>query len=136
MNTKTSAQHILQLLQRQPMTARQLINSLQISQPTLSRRIQQLGEQVLQLGQARNAKYYAVRKTGNKMNWPLYQVSAAGEPALVGHLISLYPNYYCFQDAAGDFVLYNDLPWFIQDIKPRGFIGRALAKQWWQRAGL
>lgn len=136
MDNKSSAQHILQLLQRQPMTARQLLDRLQISQPTLSRRIQQLGEQILQLGQARNAKYYAVRKTDNKINWPLYQVSAAGEPVLVGHLISLYPNYYCFQDAAADFVLYDDLPWFIQDIKPRGFIGRALAKQWWQRVGL
>jgi biotin operon repressor len=136
MDKKATAQHILQLLQRQPMTARQLIDKLQISQPTLSRRIQQLGEQILQLGQARNAKYYAVRKTDKVINWPLYQVSAAGELALVGHLISLYPNYYCFRDAAADFVLYDDLPWFIQDIKPRGFIGRALAKQWWQRVGL
>lgn len=136
MDTKTSAQYILQLLQRQPMTARQLIDRLQISQPTLSRRIQQLGDLILQLGQARNAKYYAVRKTDNVINWPLYQVSAAGEPALVGHLFSLYPNYYCFRDTTAGSVLYDDLPWFIQDIKPRGFIGRALAKQWWQRVGL
>lgn len=129
-------EYILQLLQRQPLTARQLIDTLQISQPTLSRRIQQLGKQVIQLGQARNAKYFAVRKTDRVHNWPLYQVSATGEPALVGHLTSLYPNYYCFQSAEADFVLYDDLPWFIQDIKPRGFIGRALARQFWQQAGL
>lgn len=136
MSKNASTNDILQLLQIQPLTARQLTDRLQISQPTLSRRMQQLGAQVLQLGQARNAKYYAVRKTGKVVSWPLYQVSAVGEPALIGYLTSLYPNYYCFQNTDSDFVLYDDLPWFIQDMKPRGFIGRALAKQWWQQVGL
>jgi hypothetical protein len=136
MSQKTTPQYILQLLQRRPMTARELIDTLQLSQPTLSRRIQQLGDQVLQLGQARNAKYFAVRQTDGALNWPLYQISAAGEATLAGHLTPLHPGYFCFQPPAGGYALYDDLPWFIQDIKPRGFIGRALAQQWWQQAGL
>ncbi|RVU39954.1 type II toxin-antitoxin system HipA family toxinoxin YjjJ [Rheinheimera riviphila] len=124
-------ENVLSLLLAGGKTTKEMMFALAISQPTLSRRLQKLGPKVLQVGHARQARYFAVKALDGHQNWPVYKVSPAGEPALLGQLFLLYPQYYLLQTPEQQY-LYDDLPWFIQDMRPRGFIGRALAKQCWQ----
>ena len=69
--------------------------------------------------------------------WPLYEIDARGKPHRVGILHALQPKQWCLQQEvpwdslrAADFPhgLYPDLPWFLDDLRPQGFLGRNFAR--------
>ena len=61
-----------------PMRARQLVEKLQLSQPTLSRAIAALGDEVVRLG-AGPSIHYALRDRARGIGEaPVYRVSAEG----------------------------------------------------------
>ena len=117
-----------------------LQRTLGASQPTLARRIAELGDRVVAIGASRRRRYAAARAVwGNQTRWPVYRIDSAGAPSRVGILHALRGNAWfmafdrdepCF--AHGDFRdgLYpDDLPWFLLDVRPQGFLGRAFARR-------
>lgn len=119
-------------------TARELMQALGISQPTLSRVLRQAGDQVVAIGQARARRYAASRDVhGLGSHWPLYRIDAQGRAHRLGTLHALQrdqchlaaqsmPDWVCGEFADG---LFPGLPWFLDDMRPQGFLGRAFARQ-------
>jgi hypothetical protein len=122
-----------------PLPASVLQARLGVSQPTLARRIAELGDAVVAIGAARRRRYAAARAVwGKQTRWPVYRIDSAGASSRVGLLHALRGGQWhldfdrdepCF--AHGEFRdgLYPDLPWFLLDVRPQGFLGRAFAKR-------
>lgn len=94
---------------------------------------------IVRIGKAR-ATRYALRRDlrGMGSRWPLYRIDLDGRAELVGQLSSLAGGLWLLQQAtvwsslAGDDFgdgLYPGLPWFLQDLRPRGFMGRLIARR-------
>lgn len=112
-------------------TSAQLQRQFKVSQPTLSRTIRQLGESVVRIGGGRSARY-GLRRTlpGIGSSWPVFVVDHNGTLAPCGELFALAQEQYWFEAAGPRRSLLSDgLPYFIQDLRPEGFIGRAIPKR-------
>ncbi|KGI79151.1 type II toxin-antitoxin system HipA family toxin YjjJ [Oleiagrimonas soli] len=133
------------LRRRGPSTAADLSRELGISQPTLSRRIADAGEHVVRMGRARATRYALARDVrGLGSRWPLYRIDTQGRPHRFAQLHALHnDHFYLETDHApawlrGEFSrgLFPGLPWFMDDMRPQGFLGRAFAQRHANELGL
>lgn len=117
-------------------TAQQLAASLGLDRSTVSRGLAGLGEAVLRMGAARSARYAlrrSVRNLGRR--WPLYRIEANGRAQQFGELHSMHGGY--FWETEGEPPawlrhgyangIFPGLPFFLSDVRPQGFMGRAIA---------
>jgi len=123
------------------LTASELAQAGRISQPTVSKSPDGGSvSRLLRLGRGRATSYAARRQVrGAGSEWPLYNILADGEIELIGRLYSLAPReWYLEQDTpwitlrGSEFPngIYPGIPWFLSDLRPLGFIGRAFARNY------
>jgi hypothetical protein len=106
----------------------ELQQRLGVSQPTLSRLVSRLSKEVLTLGRARATRYALPRLVrGTVGTFPVYRVDEEGNAHPLGHLQALQPAQFWWEPVAGPGQLFADLPRFVQDMRPDGFMGRAFA---------
>lgn len=113
--------------------------ALGVSQSTVSRLIATAGDLVARIGKARSARYAATRQIGrNGSVWALYRLDAESKGLQLGRLQALHDGGYLFTANmpcpaffTGEFRdgLYPGLPWFIDDQRPQGFLGRTFARR-------
>lgn len=116
-----------QLLSRGPQKPRQLLSALDISQPTLSRLLARLGPELVRLGAAR-AVQYALRDRYRAVGEvPVYRINRAGQIQRLGLLIAIRPDGFVMQEDNGASLHSDGLPWWLLDMRPQGFLGRAYA---------
>lgn len=132
---------LIQSLLAGPRPSRTLYERLGISQPTLSRWIAQAGESILRFGQARQTQYVLRRKLGGYGQFPLFRISESGSLDRWGTLHPVMREAFLVETAASipaeqrrDYV--EGLPWYLQDMRPQGFLGRAWARWHAPRLGL
>lgn len=123
---------------RSPQSAAELAAALEISQPTLSRLVAS-SERVIRIGNARAARYVLSREIARAGHaWPLYRIDAYGHAETLGELRAVHGDGFHFQSArplpaflGGDFAngLFPGLPWFLDDQRPQGFLGRTFARR-------
>ncbi|MCC6766107.1 MAG: type II toxin-antitoxin system HipA family toxin YjjJ [Deltaproteobacteria bacterium] len=140
------ADSLLSLLRRRgPTPARELQAELRIAQPTLSRLVRSGGDAIIRFGRAR-ATRYAVRRDVEQLGdrWDVHRIDAAGRARLVATLHALHPKMWWYEaeprpawlrDEPAD-GLFSDLPWFLDDLRPQGFLGRAFATRYRHELGL
>lgn len=141
MNSKN--QSILGYLQTNgAIRSRDLLDHFKISRPTLSRWIKDAGNSIVVIGKTTSTAYAARNTTIAEL--PLYTINEAGKPLHPGTLIPLAQGQWFLRRALdwpalfkGDFKdgLYPGLPWFLADLRPSGFLGRAFAKSMSQLFG-
>lgn len=130
----------LQFLTHGVRTAAELAEALDVSQPTISRALAQFGDELLCLGGGRSRRYALARPLeGLGAVWPLYLIGPDALPVQIGRLHSLVGGSYWLERQArgwdtlftenfpGD--IFPDLPWFLDDYRPQGFLGRAFARK-------
>ncbi len=84
-----------------PMRARQLVEKLQLRQPTLSRAIAAMGDEVVRLG-AGPSIHYALRDTARGIGeTSVYRVSSEGTLRELGRLIPVRPDGYVMLQTDG-----------------------------------
>lgn len=119
-----------------PMRARQLVEKLQLSQPTLSRTIAAMGDEVVRLG-AGPSIHYALRDTARGIGeTSVYRVSAEGTLRELGRLIPVRPDGYVMLQTDGKTLHSEGVPWWLYDMRPQGYLGRAYAARHAQMLGL
>jgi len=124
------------LLAAGPQSAPQLIEKLGISQPTLSRAISRLGDEVVRLGAARSIQY-TLRDTGRGVaDIPIYRVTAEGQIRSLGTLVPVRPEGFVMQQADGVTLHSEGMPWWLFDMRPQGFLGQAYAARYAAALGL
>jgi len=111
-------------------SSKELASMLGVSQPTMSRAMNELGHQVVALGRARATRYARPRLVrGMTGLFPVYRIDEAGDAHLLGTLQALARGQYYWQPESPNDTsrIFDYLPWFIQDMRPDGFVGRAFA---------
>ena len=127
------AERVIDGLRPGPATARELGQRLDVSQPTLSRTLRPLEARgrVIRFGTTRGARYGLardVRAIGHR--WPLYRLDETDVPHEIATLIAIERDHYYARSGPPRVArLSNGLPYFLQDARPAGFIGRAVPKR-------
>lgn len=115
------------LLAAGPQSAQQLIEKMGISQPTLSRALSRLGDEVVRLGAARSMQYTLRDTARGVADIPVYRVNAEGQIRGLGTLVAVRPQGFVMRQADGVTLHSDGLPWWLFDMRPQGFLGRAYA---------
>ena len=134
-------QDLLSYLRMQsPTLSSELIAHFAISRATLSRRVSKLGGAVVSIGKGR-ATHLAARHEQLASPVPLYTVRTNGQAERFGQLTPLRAGeriQWLLESSrapasllAGEFKdgLYPGWPWFLEDLRPSGFLGRAFGKR-------
>lgn len=112
-----------------PRSARDLLLALGISQPSFSRLVRRLGAELVTVGVGRNTRY-ALRKRAGSLRgaFPIHEVNETGRLERLGTLSLIEPQGFVVLGADPDLpsATYDDLPWFLGDLRPAGFLGRQI----------
>lgn len=121
----TPANHIYRRLSRGIATAAELrLVAGGISAATLSRTLRRMADEVIKIGRGRATRY--ARRGGEDM--PVYRIDEAGKVQRLGQLAAVAGGGYVMQQAQGN--VYSDgLPWWLNDMRPQGYLGRAWVQQ-------
>ncbi|GKT21735.1 type II toxin-antitoxin system HipA family toxin YjjJ [Acidovorax sp. SUPP3334] len=112
------------------------MNALGASQPTVSRTLKALGDEVVRIGAARSIQYALQDGARANLQAPVYRVSAEGKVHELGTLIPVTPEGFVMAQADGQRVHSDGLPWWIFDMRPQGYLGRAYNQRHGARLGL
>jgi len=131
------ANQLLSILYDRPLPARKLRQLLgDISPATLSRLTRRLGTKIISFGQARASTYARPRDVrGIGQQLPVYCIDGQGNAHCAGTLWSLQGGWW-WSGSVWPSGYYAHLPWFVQDLKPDGFVGHAFARRFSTELGL
>lgn len=130
---------LIQTLRTRPhLPAGELLEALDVSRATLMRAVRAAGPEVITIGRARRTSYAARRRLrGSADPLPVFQIDEQGGVEPVGHLNLAYPDGSVFElntpslwpldDSMRD-GWFDGLPYFLQDLRPDGFLGRQFAR--------
>ncbi|MDZ7938466.1 MAG: type II toxin-antitoxin system HipA family toxin YjjJ [Rhodoferax sp.] len=129
-NDLTSA--VRQALQRLGgvLSSTELQAQLGVSQPTVSRAMAPLVQsgEVQKVGAARKQRYVlprTVRDVGRSV--PVMRIDAQGQPSPFARLVPLASGAVWIDEEDGLSKRFDSLPWFLDDMRPQGFMGRTFA---------
>lgn len=118
---------IRQLLDQGPASARQIVENTGISQPTASRALAALGDEVIRVGGGSSIRY-ALRDIFRGFSAaPVFRVSDEGRIRELGTLVPVRPGGFVMQQTDGVTRHSDGLPWWLFDMRPQGYLGRAYA---------
>ncbi|MBE7539806.1 MAG: type II toxin-antitoxin system HipA family toxin YjjJ [Opitutaceae bacterium] len=129
---------------RGALSGRALAEAMGVSEPTVTRLIKRLGSSIERVGAARSSRYLlrrVVRNFGDQ--WPVYRLDADGRPRVWGQLRALHGGFrFIPQGPAPAWMqadypdgLFSGLPFFLQEVRPQGYLGRAIARDFAARQG-
>ena len=127
------APRVLQALRRQGgvLSSAELQELLGVSQPTVSRALAPLIQsgQVQKVGAARSQRYVLPRTVaGVGRELPVMRVDEQGQPTPFARMVPLEGGAVWVDEADGRSVRHGGLPWFLDDMRPQGFMGRTFAQ--------
>ncbi len=125
-------QKALQTLRRQGgvLSSAGLQEQLGVSQPTVSRALASLIQsgQVQKVGAARSQQYVLPRTVpGVGREVLAMRVDTRGQPSPFARLVPLEGGAFWVDEADGVSARHGGLPWFLDDMRPQGFMGRTFA---------
>ena len=131
-NPSPSVQLIVQALRTRGgvATSLELQTLLGLSQPTVSRALAPLmaSGEVRSLGAARSRRYLLPRVVdGVGRDVPIMRIDERGVVTPFGRMFPLPGGRFWVDEADGVSQLHDGLPWFLNDMRPQGFMGRTFA---------
>jgi hypothetical protein len=121
---------VADMLARGPAAAADMARALAVSQATLSRSLRALEaeKRVLRIGSTHGARY-ALRRRVDAIGdvWPMYQIDEEGTPRELGPLHAIERESYFATSVLPRLLgIFEGLPYYFQDTRPGGFLGRAV----------
>lgn len=119
-----------------PQSGTQMALALGISQPTATRALAAMGNEVMKIGQKKGSRY-VLRDRGRGFDEvPVFRVDASGRLTELGVLTPVRPDGFVFTSAEGEQRHSDGLPWWLMDMRPQGHLGRAYATRHGAELGL
>lgn len=128
MTFSSTAEQLRLHLASGPYAVRQLVEMTGLSQPTLSRALRELGDEVLALRQGRVIHYLLRDRQRGLPEFPVYRVDGEGRLYLLGQLLPVRPEGFVMRQEDGRLLHSDGLPWWLVDMRAQGFLGRAFAQ--------
>lgn len=130
---------LAEFLEQGPATSKEIQAATGLSQAGVSRQLRRIGQRVVTIRRGRTPKYILTRNAlGGNDRLPLAVVDTLGHADVIAHVRPLATGGFYVEPSAGMSTLllgdkgdglYDDLPYFLQDMAPQGFIGRQIAKE-------
>lgn len=130
---------IREYLKLGPATSKEIQLHTGLSQTAVARQLRNIGDGAVKLQNGRTPKYALTRNAfGGDDKLPLSMVDAHGNSVLVAYVRPLAHGGYYVEPATGmpplllgesKNGLYKDLPYFLLDLTPQGFLGRQIAEE-------
>lgn len=111
-----------------PASARELRDGLGISQPSFSRLVRGDGR-VVKIGAGPATRYGLLRRGALPTTLPVYRLSAEARVERVAELVRLASDHLVVRVEGRAPVVVDDLPWFLEDLRPAGFLGRMVPRR-------
>lgn len=112
-----------------PRSAPELRQRLAISQATFSRLVAR-ENRVIRFGKARATRYVLLRPYRGIERIPVWRVDDAGKAHKFADIRLCWPQGSCLVTGAdGDEQWFDGLPWYLTDLRPQGFLGRAWGRK-------
>lgn len=108
-----------------PQTARFIWEILGVSQPTVSRLLASMGDELVRIGAARTIQYSLRDRLRGLPDIPVYRADAQGRVGLLGTLVPVRPDGFVMRATDGQTLYSAGLPWWLLDMRPQGYLGRA-----------
>jgi hypothetical protein len=124
-------EQVASLLARgEPMTAAALRAATGKSQASISLAIQALGDRVCKIGAARSSRYALTKELlGLAAKQSLFWTDASGNETIIGDITYLHGDRWHLRlGQQSTITAANALPWYLQPLKPQGFLGRRLLR--------
>lgn len=115
------------LLGQGPLAARQIVEKTGLSQPTVSRALVALGDEVVRIGAGASIRYALRDAARGLAATPIFRVNGEGQITELGTLIPVRPNGFVMVQGDGVCLHSDGLPWWLFDMRPQGYLGRAYA---------
>lgn len=115
-----------------PSSSEEISQRLGISQPAFSRLISRAGPDLLILGKARKTRYAWRREIPDVgFSAPVYEVLENGKPVHFATLHSIWPKGFYLESKEKNVggIFFEDLPYFLEDLRPSGFLGRLIPRR-------
>jgi len=119
-----------------PKSGTQIAKEIGLSQPTVSRALAALGEEVVKIGQQKSTRYLLRDQSRGFGDIPVFRVDAAGKVKELGTLVPVRSDGFVFTQADGQQTHSEGPPWWLLDMRPQGFLGRAYAARYGAELGL
>jgi hypothetical protein len=119
-----------------PLLGGALCASLGISRPTLARDLTTMDGEIVTWGAARATRYALRDNFRGLADVPVYRVSDSGQISRLGVLVPVRPDGFVVVQDDGATTHHASLPWWMSDMRPQGFLGRAYAHQHASSLGL
>jgi hypothetical protein len=130
---------IREYLERGPATSKEIQAETRLSQSSVARQLRDMGNEIIRLQNGRSLRYAATRNAfGGNNKLPLSIVDAHGNTVLAAYIRPLVHGGFFVEEVTGmpslllggnKDGLYDDLPYFLFDLKPQGFLGRKIAEE-------
>jgi hypothetical protein len=106
----------------------QVLEGLRIQPHTLSRALKGAPPRILRFGETRRTRYALTREVSGTRGAELFRVGADGTPRAAGraHFLAGEGTLIAWSDKR--FTEHPSIPWFIDDMRPQGFLGRAFVR--------
>jgi len=126
-------------LERGPATSAEIQIATGLSQTAVARQLRAMGDSVIRLDKSRPPRYVMTCNAfGGDDNIPLIMVNAHGNTMVAADVRPLAHGGFIVQPRTGmprvllgegGEGLYDDLPYFLSDLRPQGFLGRQVAEE-------
>jgi len=130
---------LVEFLEQGAVSSREIQAATGLSQAAVSRQLRKMERSVVTIRSGRTPKYVMTRTAfGGSDRLPLAMVDPHGNTVIVAHIRPLVTGGFYVEPSAGASQLllglsrdgmYDDLPYYLQDIGPQGFLGRQIAKE-------
>ena len=130
---------IREYLARGPATSKEIQVETKRSQSAVARQLREMRDSVIRLQNGRTPRYAATCNAfGGNDKLPLSIVDAYGNTVLAAYIRPLLPGGYFVEAVTGipqlllgenGAGLFDDLPYFLFDLRPQGFLGRQVAEE-------
>jgi len=112
-----------------PVASESLRARLQVSRATLTRAIAQMAGDIVRIGAARATRYALRDRFRPLPEIAVYRVNPTGQIATLGTLYPVRPDGFVMAQTDGVSTHHEGLPWWLIDMRPQGFLGRAYAQR-------
>ena len=103
-------------LAKSPITAGKLLEKLWVSQPTLSRAIKQMGDEVVRIGAARSIQYLLRDRGRGFDDVPVCRVDSQGRLRRLGLLTPVRPDGFVMRQDDGQTRYSEGISWWLLDL--------------------
>ena len=130
------ADSIRLLLAHGAMASRQIVEKTGLSQPTISRALAAMSDEVVRIGSGSAIRYALRDRSRGFASAPIFRVGDEGLISKLGSLVPVRPDGFAMEQAGGVTLHSDGLPWWLFDMRPQGYLGRAYAATYGAALGL